>query len=232
MSQPLPRSAASGLPGKPSGPPGRRRTPLSVVPAGPASSRVPFAVFSCAALVAALVAVLMLNISVSGSQYELVSLRGEQVVLSHQNQSLTQRLEDAEAPQNLAVRAAELGMVASPTFGMVDVDSGKVAGNPEPAKEGGKPLALIQAPEVVTVQEVPEPAPYIPEPAPVPDQAPEPRSAPAEAQQEPPVESASPKPETPKPETPKPAAPTPAAPTPAELNGGTIPGPQQATAGP
>lgn len=215
MSQPLPHSAPSRLPGTLNGPGTRRRTPLSVVPAGPARNRVPFAVFSCTALIAALVAVLMLNISVSGSQYKLVALRGEQVVLSHQNQSLTQQLEDAEAPQNLAVRAAELGMVTSPTIGMVDVDSGKVAGNPEPAKEGGKPLALIQAPDVVAVQEVPEPAPYVPEP--VPEQAPAPRNAPAETRKEPPVE-----PETPKPEAPKPA----------DLNGGTIPAPQQAAAGP
>lgn len=126
----------------------RRRTPLSVVPAGPARSRIPFAVFSMLALVVALVVVLMLNISVSSSQYRLVSLRGEEVALAEQNQALTQQLEHLQAPQNLAVAAGELDMVTSPTFGTIDVDSLTVTGSPEPARESDAPPVLVPAPAV------------------------------------------------------------------------------------
>lgn len=128
--------------------PERRRTPLSVVPAAPARSRVPFAVFSMVALIAALLVVLMLNISVSSRQYELVSLRGQEVALAEQNQALTQRLEHLKAPQNLATAAHELDMVASPTFGTIDVDSLTVTGSPEPAKESDAPQVLVPAPAV------------------------------------------------------------------------------------
>ncbi len=164
----------------------RPRTPLSVVPARPSRRRIPFAVFSCALLVAALVAVLILNISVSSTQYELVQLRGQQVALSQENEALVQRLEDRGAPQNLAAAATKLGMVSSPTFGSIDLELGKVTGTPEPAKEGSAPEALIAAPEVVTAQDAtvaaPPAAPEAPaEPLPAAAAPAEPGPAPADA---------------------------------------------------
>lgn len=136
----------------------RRRTPLSVVPAAPTRGRVPFAVFSMAALIAALVVVLMLNISVSSSQYKLVSLRGQEVALAEQNQALTQQLENLRAPQNLATAAHELDMVASPTFGIIDVDSLAVSGTPEPASGSDAPPVLVPAPAVNMPSEAAAPA--------------------------------------------------------------------------
>ncbi|WP_026552901.1 hypothetical protein [Arthrobacter sp. H20] len=170
------------------------RTPLSLVSAGPVRRRIPFAVFSMTALVGALVTVLMLNISVSSSQYELVDLRNQQIALNQENQALTQQMEDLQAPQNLAAEARELGMVASPGFGSVDVDSMKIAGTPEAATKGGDPLALIAAPDVSTAvasaAEVPAETPAAEEPA-----------SPVEQPQA------------------------------VELNGGSIPAPQQGTGG-
>ncbi|MCU1631876.1 MAG: hypothetical protein JWM61_528 [Micrococcaceae bacterium] len=131
------------------------RTPLSVVPARPARRRLPFAVLSLLVLGAALAAVLMLNISVSGTQYELVQLRNQQVALSQQNEALVLEIEGREAPQNLAMAATKLGMVSSPTFGTIELDSKKVTGTPEPAKEGPKPEVLIAAPNLVTEQPAP-----------------------------------------------------------------------------
>ncbi|WP_104117482.1 hypothetical protein [Arthrobacter sp. B1805] len=149
------------------------RTPLSVVPAPPARRRVPFAVFSLLVLGAALTAVLMLNISVSGTQYDLVQLRNQQVALSQQNEALVLEIESRETPQNLAAAATELGMVSSPTFGTVELDSKTVTGTPEPAKEGPEPEVLIAAPNLA-VQPAPAPAvveapsdPVAEEPAPV-----------------------------------------------------------------
>ncbi|MHA7295441.1 hypothetical protein [Arthrobacter sp. HLT1-21] len=184
------------------------RTPLSLVPAGPARRRIPFAVFSMIALVGALVTVLMLNISVSSSQYELVELRNQQIALSQENQALTQQMEDLQAPQNLAAEARELGMVASPGFGSIDVDSMKIAGVPEAATKGGEPLALIAAPDVFTATAAAPPAE-----APTVETAAEDAAAeegPAEV-----VEPISPAEQ----------------PQAIELNGGSIPAPQQGTGG-
>ncbi|MFC3298899.1 hypothetical protein FJV46_11690 [Arthrobacter agilis] len=130
----------------------KQRTPLSVVPAAPTRRRVPFAVFSLMVLGAALAAVLMLNISVSGTQYELVKLRNQQTALSQQNEALVLEIEARETPQNLAAAATKLGMVSSPTFGTIELDSKKVTGTPEPAKEGPKPEVLIAAPNLATEQ--------------------------------------------------------------------------------
>ncbi len=124
------------------------RTPLSVVPARSRSRRLPLAVFLLTVLAAALGAVLMLNISVSGTQYELVQLRAEQIALNQQNEALVTEIEDREAPQNLASRATKLGMVSSPSFGTVDLDAQQVTGAPEPAVEGTEPGVLIAPPNL------------------------------------------------------------------------------------
>ncbi len=144
------------LTGHPAGTAPSPRTALSIVPARPARRRVPFAVFSLLVLGAALAAVLMLNISVSGTQYELVTLRNQQVALKQQNEALVLEIEGREAPQNLAAAATKLGMVSSPTFGTIELDSRKVTGTPEPAKEGPKPEVLVAAPKLETGQSAPQ----------------------------------------------------------------------------
>ncbi|MFD1212741.1 hypothetical protein ACFQ36_11915 [Arthrobacter sp. GCM10027362] len=125
-----------------------RRTPLSVVAGVPARRRVPFVLFCFAVLVAALGCVLMLNISVSGGQYEIVELRGKQVSLEQQNEKLTQQLENNRAPQNLAASAAKLGMVVSPSVGSIDLEKMKVVGKPKAADAGTAPNRLVARPEV------------------------------------------------------------------------------------
>ncbi|PPB50245.1 hypothetical protein C4K88_06215 [Arthrobacter pityocampae] len=141
-------------PGRPTGPAGeapgttRTRTPLSVVPARPARRKVPFAVFSLLVLAAALASVLMLNISVSGTQYELVQLRNQQTALNQENEALVLAIEAKEAPQNLAAAATKLGMVPSPSFGTIELDSKTVTGTPEAATEGPEPEVLIAAPDL------------------------------------------------------------------------------------
>lgn len=155
--------APQPLRGRPSGAPSgaapKARTPLSVVPAPPTRRRAPFAVFSLLVLGAALAAVLMLNISVSGTQYDLVQLRNQQIALSQQNEALVLEIENREAPQNLAAAATKLGMVSSPTFGTIELDSKKVTGSPEPAREGPEPEVLIAAPKLTTEQSASIPGP-------------------------------------------------------------------------
>jgi hypothetical protein len=125
-----------------------RRTPLSLVAGAPARRRVPFVLFCFAVLVAALGCVLMLNISVSGGQYEIVELRGQQVSLEQQNEKLTQQLENNRAPQNLAAEAAKLGMVVSPSVGSIDLEKMKVPGQPQAAGADTAPNRLVARPEV------------------------------------------------------------------------------------
>ena len=93
-------------------------------------------------------AVLVLNISVSSAQYQLVQLRSEQTTLTKQNQDLTQQVQNFDAPQNLAAKATELGMVASLAKGQIDLSTLSVTGKAKPAVKGDAPGAVIAAPAV------------------------------------------------------------------------------------
>lgn len=185
----------------------RRRTPLALVPAATRKRRVPAVALCFAALAAGLAAVLGLNISVSSGQYELVQLQNQRTQLIQQNEALTQQVEHNQAPQVLAGAAGELGMVVSPTFGTIDLQTLAVTGDPEPAEEGAGPGTLIELPQVLT-QPVTPAQPAAPEPA---------ENARAAQQQDSASTGAEPEP-----------APVPApAPAETDLNGGTIPAPSQ-----
>ncbi|GAB3286551.1 hypothetical protein GCM10027449_33390 [Sinomonas notoginsengisoli] len=190
-----------------------RRAPLSLVRSLPIRRRAPFAIFCLGVLAAALIAVLVLNISVSTGQYQLVQLRNEQMTLAKQNQDLTQRVQNYEAPQNLAARAAQYGMVASTSNGQIDLKTLAVTGQAKAAEKGAPQGATI-APPAVAGQIAAVPAPTTKDPL-------EARAAAAAAAAGAVAGgSAVPKPED------KPAA-KPAA----DLHGGSIPAPGQKTPG-
>jgi cell division protein FtsL len=209
-------TAARALTGlKPSGGSERKlRTPLSVVRSTPRKRRAPFVVLCFALLAVALMAVLVLNISVSTAQYQLVQLRSNQSTLTKQNQDLTQQVQNFDAPQNLAARASELGMVASTGKGQIDLSTLVVSGTPKPAVKGDKPGAIIAAPAVAGQLTVVPPA-TTKEPLAVRKPAEEAASAPAAAAAQ---AAAAAKP---------PAAAKPAA----DLHGGSVPAPKQKTPG-
>lgn len=126
----------------------KSRTPLSVVRSAPRKRRAPFVVLCFGFLAIALMAVLVLNISVSSAQYQLVQLRSEQTTLTKQNQDLTQQVQNFDAPQNLAAKATELGMVASLAKGQIDLSTLSVTGKAKPAVKGDATGAVIAAPAV------------------------------------------------------------------------------------
>lgn len=196
-------NTARALPGSPADPAGgkKARTPLALVRSAPGKRRAPFVVFCFAVLAAALMTVLVLNISVSTAQYQLVQLRSEAAGLTKQNQDLTQQVQNYEAPQNLAAKAAELGMVASTVKGQIDLNTMIVSGKAAPAVKGDNPGAVIPAPAVSGQLAV------IP-PASVKD----------------PLENRKPSAAAPAPAAATPAA---AAPPAVELHGGSVPAPQQ-----
>ena len=193
-----------------------RRAPLSLVRTLPVRRRAPFAIFCLGVLAAALISVLVLNIAVSTGQYQLVQLRSEQLGLEKENQELQQRVQNYEAPQNLAARAAQLGMVASTTKGQIDLKTLLVTGQPKPAEKGASQGAVIPAPEV--------PGFVTANPA---------AAAPASDAIKPEAK-ASQAPASPTTAPPASAAPAPAAAAPAPavtLNGGSVPAPKQKTPG-
>lgn len=141
-------AAITALPEQTPGGGRKGRTPLSVVRTVPRKRRAPFVVLCFAMLAVALVAVLVLNISVSTAQYQLVELRARQSTLTKQNQDLTQQVQNFEAPQNLAAKASELGMVASAVKGQIDLSTLSVTGKATPAVKGTSAGAVIPAPAV------------------------------------------------------------------------------------
>ena len=199
----------AGLPGSAR----KARTPLSLVRSAPTKRRAPFVVLCFGMLAAALIAVLVLNITVSTAQYQLVKLRAEQTKLTKENQDLTQQVQNFEAPQNLAAKAAQLGMVASTGKGQVDLSTLTVSGDAKPAVKGDSAGAVIAAPAVPGQLNVVPPASS---------------GEPLESRTPAAGETAAAHPKSPA--AAKPAAPAAAA-KPAALNGGTIPAPEQRTPG-
>lgn len=126
----------------------KQRTPLSLVPASKRSRRAGFAAFCFALLLAALVGVLVINVNVANSQYDIVGLNADEQTLSQQNEALTQELQNLQAPQNVAAKAAELGMVTPGTVASINLDNQKITGVSTPAEKGKKPTTLVATPEV------------------------------------------------------------------------------------
>jgi cell division protein FtsL len=204
------------LPGVKPGQGPKSRTPLSVVRSAPSKRRAPFVVLCFTLLAAALMVVLVLNISVSTSQYHLVQLKSEQSSLMKQNQDLTQQVQNYDAPQNLAAKATELGMVPSSGKGQIDLSNLSVTGKALPAAKGANPGAVIAAPAVAgQLAVVPPASANEPLAARKPEGAAA-GSAPGAAGT--PAQAVTP---------PAPAAAAPAA----ELHGGSVPAPQQKTPG-
>ncbi|MET3811201.1 hypothetical protein [Arthrobacter sp. UYEF3] len=205
-------ATARALPELNPGAPARKtRTPLSVVRSTPRKRRAPFVVMCFGILALALMAVLVLNISVSSAQYQLVELRAQQSSLTKQNQDLTQQVQNYDAPQNLAAKATELGMVASKGNGQIDLSTLAVTGKAKPAVKGDAPGAVIAAPAVAGLAYV----------------------VPAATAKDP-LDNRKPAESTPASAVPAPAVQTPAPPVPApavDLHGGSVPAPAQKAPG-
>lgn len=227
-------AASRTLPAQTPGDGRKGRTPLSVVRTVPRKRRAPFVVLCFAMLAVALVAVLVLNISVSTAQYQLVELRARQSTLTKQNQDLTQQVQNFEAPQNLAAKASELGMVASTVKGQIDLSTLSVTGKATPAVKGSSAGAVIPAPAVAGQLIVVPPAT---KGEPLVNRKPAEAAAPA-AQGAAAADAAAPSAATPDAATP--AGPPAGAPAPAaaaaaaaavELHGGSVPAPEQKVPG-
>lgn len=107
-----------------------RRTTLSLVPNSNERRRRPLILMVSMLVLlafAVIVSLVLLNTSVAQRQYEMVSLRNQERVLSQENQALLKEAQSLAAPQTLAKRAKELGLVAPAAPGLVDLESGEIS---------------------------------------------------------------------------------------------------------
>ena len=136
----------TGRPVAPARPAPQERTPLSVVPAPLPRSRSGMTVLCVVVLLAALAAVLVMNITMSNRQYALLDLREEQQAVTEVNERLAEQVGYLEAPQNLAARADALGMVAPAGTASVDAATGEFRGEAQAAREGGVSATFVAPP--------------------------------------------------------------------------------------
>ncbi|MDY6051175.1 MAG: hypothetical protein SPI83_02015 [Rothia sp. (in: high G+C Gram-positive bacteria)] len=88
------------------------------------------------AMLVALLTVLVLSIVMASRQYDLVELRAQEQALIQNNEALSQEIEFHQAPQDLAIRASQLGLVAASSQTTIDLQTGEITGTPLAAVEG------------------------------------------------------------------------------------------------
>lgn len=98
------------------------------------------------AMLLALLIVLGLSITMASRQYDLVELRAAEQALSQQNEALAQEIEFHQAPQDLAIRASQLGMVTSPSRATINLSTGEISGVPMAAQEPSEATDNLIAP--------------------------------------------------------------------------------------
>ena len=123
--------------------PARQRRPVAARPArrrggsGRSSGRGPFAALVALLLSAGLVALLLLNTALNQGTFTLTQLQKQTTRLTDQQQGLQQQIAAWSAPDELAARARQLGMVPGGVPAFLK-DDGTVLGSPQPLPPGGK----------------------------------------------------------------------------------------------
>ena len=126
--------------------------PLRVIPSSIArSGNGAFAALCIALLVGGLIALLLLNTALAQGSLALGGLQRESARLDDTSSNLHEQIDAASATGALARSASELGMVRMNTRGYIDLRTGKVTGQPEPAtKQNAFPIVTSPTPPSVT----------------------------------------------------------------------------------
>lgn len=173
-------SAAPGL--EPVAPRARRprRPPLALVPARPAPRgavrRSPFVGVVVSLLAAGLLGLLVLNTALAQDAFRLHTLKQESRALEDREEALRREVEAGRSPQELASRAAELGMVPAGPPAFLRLSDGTVLGSATPAE--GPEVAQQDDPAEAAAEAAGTEAPADADPA---GEATAPADAPAEA---------------------------------------------------
>lgn len=115
-----------------------RRRPLASAPGRARRRRIPLIIATFLGVLLTLGFALLMNITISQNQYDLVQLRAQEQDLTERNQALNQEIEFQQAPQNLAARASQLGMVSQAQQAQLDLRTGKLNGTPQAAEALGE----------------------------------------------------------------------------------------------
>lgn len=154
-----PRSAVAG---------GVRSRLALVPPVRSRARRTPFVVLVVGVLVGGVVGLLLFNTQMQQGSFQTSALQQEATSLAAQQQTLNMELQQLRDPQNLAVRAAALGMVVPPDPAFLRLSDGRVLGTPTATTPqdrmrvrgypAAKPADLAPAPRIVRVTAPPTPA--------------------------------------------------------------------------
>ncbi|MFW0107961.1 hypothetical protein ACN08Z_02375 [Rothia sp. P7181] len=105
----------------------------ALVPGAAPKNRRMLIILGFLAIPFALGIILWLNILTAQGQYELLDLRAQEKSLIEKNEALVQEIEYDKAPQDLAVRASQLGLVATDVTTTLNLQTGQLSGTPVPA---------------------------------------------------------------------------------------------------
>ncbi|WP_279063363.1 septum formation initiator family protein [Dermabacter hominis] len=103
-------------------------------------SSIPFTVLCTLVLLGAVIATLLLNISMTNMSYEVAKLQRESRELSEQTQMLEEKSDLLGTPQELERQARELGMVPAGKVAYIDLANGSMIGEPAAATQGAAAL--------------------------------------------------------------------------------------------
>lgn len=146
-----PRGSATPLP---SARPQRPR--LSLVDAAPRPHRTVLFGLLCLGLVlAGLASALILNTQRAEASFVLTDLRSEAVILHDERVTLEAELAQYRAPQALADRARDLGMVASPSTAVLRLSDGAVLGVAAAMVDGQVRTVVTTGPEAADPEGAP-----------------------------------------------------------------------------
>lgn len=113
----------------------RERASLHVVTPADRAGSPWFPVACVALLLAGLGAVLGLNTLMAQDSFEVSAMEARSAALAETEDSLAQTVNDRSAPQRLATRAGELGMVPAGSAAFIDPDKGQILGVASVAKK-------------------------------------------------------------------------------------------------
>ena len=117
------------------------------------ASRGVFALVVTGLLGVGMILILVINTSLAQGAFTISELQAEQATLSQQEQTLSEQVAAAAAPENLEQQARSLGMVPSENPVFLSVPSGKVLGNPKPAAGARTSVPRLLTPADATASE-------------------------------------------------------------------------------
>jgi hypothetical protein len=134
-------SSAQTIPNVQTAPSARPAPRPAAVPAAARAGthRVPFVLLLCGLLGGALVCALVISTTLAAGAFEITNLQNSTTAQAKQLQSLEDEVAQAQSAQQIATRAAKLGMVGVGELRFVDLKTGKTATDADPDWAGSIP---------------------------------------------------------------------------------------------